>query len=153
MRSHDLFGGILWLIIGASLVLGSVELDLGSIRSPGPGFMPFLTGCALAFMGLLLAIKEMRRNPSGRGGEVSSLRTFWPRGFCSLFTAFLYGFSIQYLGFLLSTFLLIFVLLKILGSRKWLSPCLISILTTLGSYLLFDVWLQIRLPAGLFGIR
>jgi putative tricarboxylic transport membrane protein len=152
MRRHDLFGGILWLIIGLSLVLVSVELDLGGIQSPGPGFMPFLTGCAMAFMGLLMAIKEIRRNPGGRGGEEISLRKFWPRGISSLFSALLYSFSIQYLGFLLSSFLLIFVLLKILGSRKWLSPLLISILATLGSYLLFDVWLRIRFPAGLLGL-
>jgi len=152
MRRHDLFGGILWLIIGVGLVLGSVELELGSIQSPGPGFMPFMTGCALAFMGLLLAIKEFRRNPDGQGGEGISLRKFWPRGFCSLFTALLYGVFIKDLGFLLSTFLLIFLLLKILGSRKWFSPFLISIITTLGSYLLFSVWLRIRFPAGLFGI-
>jgi putative tricarboxylic transport membrane protein len=152
MRRHDLFGGILWLIIGVGLVFGSVELELGSIQSPGPGFMPFMTGCVLALMGFLLAVKEIRRNPGGQGDQGISLRKFWPRGLSSLLTALLYGVFIKDLGFLLSTFLLIFVLLKILGSRKWLSPFLISILTTVGSYLLFSVWLRIRFPAGLFGI-
>jgi putative tricarboxylic transport membrane protein len=149
MQRYDLFGGILWLIIGATFAFGSIDLKLGSLQSPGPGFMPFLTGCALALMGLILAVKEIRQHSGGQG---VSFRKFWPRGFGSLLTAALYSFSIGYLGFLLSTFLLIFFLLKIMGSRKWLSPFLISILTTVGSYLLFDVWLQIRFPAGLFGI-
>ncbi len=152
MRRHDLFGGIFWLIIGVGLIFESVELELGSIQFPGPGLMPFFIGCALAVTGLLLAIQEIRLSPVGQGDQTISLGKFRSKGLPSLLTAVLYSASIKYLGFLLATFLLILVLLKILGSRRWSSILLISILATVASYLLFGVWLRIRFPVGLLGI-
>ncbi len=115
--------------------------------------MPFLTGVLLGLLGLLLAFLDTRKRPEKKGGEKVSLRQFWGKGVYSLAVSFLYAFFLDPLGFIAATFLLIFSLLKIMGTRKWSTAILISFLTAGLSYLIFDVWLRIELPIGILRIR
>jgi hypothetical protein len=56
------------------------------------------------------------------------------------------------LGYPLSSFLLILVLLRILGVKRWSLNILISCGTALVCYFLFVQWLKIPLPKGWIGI-
>jgi len=54
---HDLLGGLIMLAIGAfAAIYAYINLDLGSLRSMGPGFFPIVLGSGLAVMGLLIAL-------------------------------------------------------------------------------------------------
>ncbi len=141
------------MALGTTLAIGSIRLGLGTFHKPGSGFMPFLTGVLLGLLGLLLAFLDTRKRPEKKGGEKVSLRQFWGKGVYSLAVSFLYAFFLDPLGFIAATFLLIFSLLKIMGTRKWSTAILISFLTAGLSYLIFDVWLRIELPIGILRIR
>jgi hypothetical protein len=56
------------------------------------------------------------------------------------------------LGYPLVSFLLLFVLLRILGVRRWAYSLSLSFLTASGAYFLFVLWLQIPLPKGWIGL-
>ncbi len=114
--------------------------------------MPFLTGVLLAIMGLLLASLHGRNHSNEKGGEEAFLRKFWGKGACSLAASFLYPLLLDPLGFVVATFLLIFALLKIMGTRKWIVPIFMSFLTVIASYFIFEVWLRINFPKGILGI-
>ena len=151
---YDRMGGLIWMILGIALGIGSLRLGFGTFHKPGPGFMPFLTGCLLTLLGLLLvsvSIPRFQRHPAETGDKVS-LKSFLGKGLFSLVVSFLYVLLLDPLGFVLATFLLIFSLLKIMGARKWATPLLISILTVVASYLIFEVWLRINFPKGIFRI-
>ncbi len=63
----------------------------------------------------------------------------------------LYAVLLDTLGFLIVTFLLIFLLLEVIYRRKWWVGLITALAGSLGSYLIFQVWLQSQLPKGLLG--
>ena len=148
----DLAGGVIWMALGAFLGIGSIKLGLGTLHKPGPGFMPLLTGCLLTLLGLLLSLLPVRSRPSETGDQEGLFKSFWGKGACSLGASFLYAFFLDPLGFSVATFLLIFSLLKIMGTRRWLTPILISFLAVVVSYFIFEVWLRINFPKGILRI-
>jgi putative tricarboxylic transport membrane protein len=151
MKKQNRIGGFIWLLLGALLCIGSIKLNLGNFHKPGPGFMPFLAGAILALLGVILFF-------SGSGGpkvEVgSSEKGFW-RGsnwknvlfpFLSLFG---YLLLLQPLGFLLTSFLFLFLLFKFTKPKSWVEPCLFSGATVILSYFIFSVWLRCQFPKGM----
>src|SRR5438093_11229096 len=63
--SKDLASSLFWLAIAIFFSLeGFINLKLGSLRSPGPGFFPFWGGVVLGLLSLVLllsSLKHMRR--------------------------------------------------------------------------------------------
>jgi len=51
-------------------------------------------------------------------------------------------------GFLPLTFLLFIYLLGIIEKKKWFFTVFVSLLVTVISYLIFQIWLQCMLPYG-----
>lgn len=147
---YDQVGGVIWMIVGIALFIGSTELRWGTLHRPGPGFMPTLIGSLLILLGFLLTFLSTRRRE--KKVEQVSLKEFWRRGVYSLLASFLYVFLLDPLGFVIATVFLIFSLLKIMGTRKWFTPVLISVLTAAVSYLIFEVWLRINFPKGILKI-
>ena len=64
---------------------------------------------------------------------------------------------LNYLGFLISTMLLLGVVVHLLGERKWWKIIVISVVTSFIIYQLFGVYLGVMLPKGrllyMLGIR
>ena len=63
----------------------------------------------------------------------------------------LYGLLLERLGFLLSTFLLLSLLLGTIESKRWYVMFLVALTGALGTYGIFELWLHSRLPRGPFG--
>ena len=146
---YDWFGGLIWMAIGIAMLIGSAKLKLGTFQKPGPGFMPFLTGCSLALLGFILSISSLKLH---NGTQEISIKKFLKKGVQSLIASIIYVFLIDSLGFIVTTFLFIFILLKIMGTRKWFTPFFISLITVGLSYLIFIFWLRINFPRGILRI-
>jgi putative tricarboxylic transport membrane protein len=136
-------------VIGFSLLILALSLKLGfgSPQSPGPGFMPFLASIVLLSLSLLVLIT----------GEVQDgkkkLFITWevlkkPIGLA--FTLCGYSFVLEILGWLFSTFLLMFLMLSIYDPRKWHVNLLFSAIVANLSFLIFYKWLAVQLPMGIF---
>jgi len=63
-----------------------------------------------------------------------------------------YAVGMEYLGFLISTFLFIAFLLKFIEPQRWSVVLLGSILTSGISYGVFELILKVQLPRGPFEI-
>ena len=150
---YDRAGAMIWIAFGVALGIGSTSLGVGTLHKPGPGFMPCLTGVLLGLFGLLLALLHTGKRSKEEGSEEVSLRSFWPKGACSLAVSFLYAFLLDPLGFLAATFILFLSLFKIMGVRRWFTPVLMSFLAVSVSYFIFDVWLRIEFPRGILSIK
>ena len=65
--------------------------------------------------------------------------------------------ELKYLGFLISTMLLLGAIVHLLGEKSWWKIILISVVTSLIIYFLFGVYLGVMLPKGkllyMIGIR
>ena len=94
----------------------------------------------------------------GKEMEQGKIITFFPqkdslkRLVIVLFVLFMYSLSLVYLGFLITTFLFMILLLKFLEPQRWTTTLMIAFLTSISAYLLFEIFLKVQLPKGVFGI-
>jgi len=147
MRRYDLINSGLCFFFGLSVVLYAPEFDLGSLRSPGSGFMPFLSGLLICgFSGITFF-----RALFDQAAEVEKIWAgvkFQKLIFVILMLLF-YGVLMNTLGFIICSLLLMLITIRYVGSRTWRSAVLVSILSSVGSYVLFEVWLSVPLPRGI----
>jgi hypothetical protein len=59
---------------------------------------------------------------------------------------FLYALTFTYAGFLISTILLLLFLLRALEPGNWKKALIGAALASLASFIVFDLWLLVRLP-------
>jgi hypothetical protein len=151
MRKFDLISSTFWLIVATLICVESYRHNLGDFQNPGPGFLPFVSGLVMGGSGLLVMIPVLRK-------EVSEKKAFfeggtgWHKVVLTLVPIFIYALLLQFMGFLLTTFLVMGSLFKFIEPQRWRTVFLWTIIATLGSYLIFRVWLEVDMPQGFLGI-
>jgi putative tricarboxylic transport membrane protein len=152
MKKYDLLGGLIWFMLGISLCIGSIKLKLGDLRMPGPGFMPFISGIFLGVFGLILTLSAIPK----KFGEEEELngKKIWKEVNCgklllTLIFSFGYGFLLEPLGFLITTFIFLFFLFKLTQPKRWVMPLVLSVGSVVTSYLFFHIWLKCQFPMGI----
>lgn len=132
------------------------KLPFGSIRSPDLGFMPLLSGFTLLGLCLFLFAREVFRPARPKGKEVDLFEDRDEGGESAGFTKplilsaalFLYPLSFVSLGFILSTFALVTVSLRVMEFRGWRVSLILGAAISLFAFLLFGRWLDVQLPRG-----
>ena len=132
--------------------IGGYKLDLGTLHEPGSGFIFFWVGLIMA--GLSVGILAGALRKAAGPGEFKAMWTQirWGKTLMVVGSLFLYGLVFTYLGFILSTFLLLLFLFKAIEPQKWYVAISGSIISTLTAYGVFQLWLGSQLPRGLLGI-
>lgn len=151
MRKRSRVGGLFWLILGLGISIESFKLNLGNLRKPGPGFLPLLAGLVLGLLGAILIIS----NYPEESKEERMRANIWEKQNWRLFlftlcALFGYVFLLKLLGFLLTTFIFLFLLYKLTEPKHWLLPLILSGGIVSLSYLIFCIWLQCQFPKGIF---
>jgi hypothetical protein len=153
MKKADQWSGVVFLIGAVLICLGSARLPYGGIHNPGPGFFPVWIGILLGSMSLALLVKTSRQREQARTiKELLSERVRWRKVLCVLLALILYTVLIQYAGFLVVTFFFIAFLLRFVDPQPWRKVIVWGLIGSGGCYLLFDVWMRLRLPKGIFGV-
>jgi hypothetical protein len=151
MERRHFISGLFWLAFSIFVGFHAVELGLGTIIKPGPGFIFFWSSVGLGALSVVMVIKSLFRK-----GKATRLRDAWKElqwGYAVLAMGMLvaYVLILDYLGFLLSTFLLMSGLFAIGRVRFWLA--IVSGLATTGaSLVLFRYLLEVQLPRGILGL-
>lgn len=148
MKRYDQIIGLIWFALGSAIAIEAVHLGLGGLHLPGIGFMAFLIGVSLGLGGFVLTVLATLK---GKEGDKIWAGQNWKNVVIPLVALFIYTTLMEPLGFLLTTFLLVFVLFKITAPKKWFSPLLTSVVVVFSCYLIFFVWLKVQLPKGIFG--
>ncbi len=140
------------MAIGAGISYGGYDLELGSLRDPGSGFMFFWVG--LIMMGLSLSIFIQAMRDQGAAGEMKRIWSGvrWGKIVFVIVALFLYAYAFQTLGFILCTALLLTFLFKAVEPQRWSVAVLGAVVSTLTAYLVFQLWLGTQLPKGLLNI-
>jgi putative tricarboxylic transport membrane protein len=150
-KNNSWLVNLFWIGIGAYVFLQAYSLGIGKLHQPGPGFIFFGAGLLLAG---LSAIEMILRFSTGRVTLESKPDGWtgirWSKIFFVLAAMAGYIFFLNGLGFLLSTFLLMVFLFKGIEPTKWWIAVTAGVITTLLSYWVFEVWLTIPFPRGLF---
>jgi hypothetical protein len=152
MKKADLGSGSVFLLLGAAVCYKSWSLGLGSLGSPGLGFLPFLAGLCLVFLSLgILLFAVVKITPA------SPTPKFWPRSkeikVVSLVFLSLVAYNLLWtkLGFTITTFLFIGFLFRVVGTRRWWVTIVGAGLSSFLAYLLFQTFLKSQLPTGFIG--
>lgn len=151
--AREKWSSLVWLGIAIYICVGSLRLSLGSFHHPGPGFLSFYAGFILGGLALVVYLRA-RKAPSAKR-EAEPIWSNRQRGWKMVLTVvalLVYAVAMNYLGFLVSTFIFLAFLLKVIEPQRW-SVALFGSLAASGAfYLVFEMGLQSQLPKGLFPI-
>lgn len=144
----ELFFTFLLMVLSIVIIIVSWKYGFGILRKPGPGLYPFFIGLIILFFSIVLFILGLKSKSSEPLFTKSGLKTF----LLMVITFCLWIITMPILGYALVTFAVTYAFCKIMKLEGWLKPLALSIATALFIYLLFDVWLYIDLPRGIFGL-
>ena len=146
-KNKEKIGGFFWLCFGLFVMVESYRLSLGTLRKPGEGLLPFLGGAGVALLSIILLI-----SPSIRA-SIKTVEKELPTRYANLLIVLLgllvYVLLLEWLGFLISTFLLMGFFLRAIEPKKWWVLFLTSFISSLLAWVVFKVWLGIQLPMGI----
>jgi putative tricarboxylic transport membrane protein len=137
---------LLLLLFSCFICIQSYRLNLGTLNSPGPGLFPFGAGLILGLLALIVILQSAREDGPERIEGRGNLKIVWV-----LFALVAYGLVLERFGFLVTTFGLLVFLLKVIVSQRWGRVLISALLSTLTSYVIFQIWLKAQLPKGFIG--
>jgi putative tricarboxylic transport membrane protein len=149
--NNDQLSAALWLGLGALIAVASLRYRLGTLASPGTGFMPFLAGLAIAFFSFIGLVHGTLRRKQGIGWKPTLRGLMWEKSLIVLAALFAYTLLLTPLGFFLCTALFVGFLLGTVKPQRWWVVIAGSLLTAMGAYGIFEVWLKAQLPKGPWG--
>ena len=142
-------------VIGLLLLVGFIsfesrQLSFGTFRVPHTGFFPKILVGLLLLLSLTCLAQTLRaKEPDRRAEKIPA--EGWIRIGATLATLVGFALVLEWLGFLLSTFLLMVLLLRAIEAPKWSKVVIVALTTALASYILFAWLLGVPLPAGVLG--
>ena len=136
----NLVACVLTLAFGFTGMVLSLNLSLGSLTDPAPGFFPFVVSLITTVLSAAQIVLG-RRGGDGEKFSRYSVTVVWGVISLLVFVAVL-----PLIGFEIPALLLSFVWMKWLGGESWRSAILYSVLTVVVFYLLFVVALRAQLP-------
>jgi hypothetical protein len=125
----------------------STQLAMGSLKRPGPGFLPFGLAGILIALSIALIASQWRK---GSGKTPFWPERTWRRPLLGIIAFGLYAFLIDLIGFLPTTFIFLILWMGIIESISWRQIAMVSIGVTLALYLIFGYFLEVPLPGGIF---
>jgi putative tricarboxylic transport membrane protein len=147
VSTPDFKSGLFFLLLSAIIGVFSFKIGVGTLSKPGPGFVPFgaaLLLMVLSFLSILLVL-------GGKSESNWEMEVKW-RNFLSVMGAMaVYGFLLNRIGFIFSTFLFVTFLIKFIGPRDWKKAVAAGAITSACSYLLFESLLKSQLPRTFLG--
>jgi putative tricarboxylic transport membrane protein len=139
---------LFWVALGILVCYGASRLGLGSVTEPGPGFIFFWSGVIL----VILSLMDLAKSLHDAEELVQETRAMnWIKITLMTLSLLLYAFFLERLGFVVTTFILLSFLLGWIERTGWAGSLGIATAATLGSFAIFELWLKIRLPKGIFG--
>lgn len=144
-------------ISAALLLAGAVAFSAAALRfyaywspeGPGPAFLPFWLGLAMALLAGAMLVRSLRAR--ARGPDWA------PRGVALRHVAVVLGVTVAFvaliktLGMVLGSALFLAALVRYLGRHAWWLVISVAVGSAIFNYLVFAHWLRVPFPEGPFG--
>ena len=149
MEKRDLISGIFFILLSLCVCVMAYRLGLGTGSEPGAGFAAFGIAALLGLLSVWMFVNAFIRSlQKGSRKKADAQKIMWKKPLLILVILTAYGAFFNFLGFPLTTFLLMVLLVWIFGRRRLSVALIVSILTVALSYTLFVVALGLPLPVG-----
>jgi hypothetical protein len=151
-RDEAIVGMVIFLFGGMTTLL-SLKMPLGAFRMAGTGMFPLCLGILLMILSGIFILNIFSKGQIARTKKESPIESSFPTQLVLfLGTTVLITLLFNPLGYPLSAFLVMALLLRILGEKKWTTILPLSFVTAAVCYVLFVQWLKIPLPRGWIGL-
>jgi hypothetical protein len=130
-------------LLGVAYLLAAREYPLDTLSAPGPGVFPLAAGLAL------VALAAWQFATAGRTPPLrpSAGPAGWTRPVLVMAaTLVAYAAALPRLGFLPTSFALVFVAARLMGLTGWWRPAALALGVTGASRVIFVTWLGVPLP-------
>jgi putative tricarboxylic transport membrane protein len=128
-------------VLALGYLLAGRRYPLDTLATPGPGIVPLAAGVALLALAIWQVLAAPRSAPDPADGGLV------PRAPLIMSAALaLYAATLPMLGFLLTSFALVFVAARLMGLAGWWRPAGLALGVTVASRVLFGAWLGVPLP-------
>ena len=152
VRTADIASSLFWMAVGVGVSYAGYDLELGRLRDPGSGFLLFWVGVIMVGLSLSIFIRALRRETGAHAIKPFSLGVRWKKNIPVVVALFFYAALFTWLGFILSTVLLLIFLFKAVEPQRWSVAVIGAVLSALVTYTVFHLWLRSPLPTGVLGI-
>lgn len=144
----DTVTALLALALAIYIAFEGKAMGLGHASDPGSGYIQFWTGLIMAGLAITQLVHSLL--PSADKYSLGSVFADIRWGKVLYVTALLviYTALLEYLGFILATFILLVVLFKTVEPQGWVISIVGSAITTLVAWGVFVYWLGTQMPAG-----
>lgn len=151
MRRANITVALALASVSIFLLFEAGRFNFGTLRVPQTGFFPKTLVTLLLLLSLVLLVQALRDKAiERRAGKIPA--EGWFRIGATLATLVGFALVLEWLGFLLSTFLLMVLLLRAIEAPQWSKVIVVALVTALVSYGIFAWLLGVPLPAGVLGI-
>jgi putative tricarboxylic transport membrane protein len=148
MKNRDVLSGLFLALVSTVTCVMAYRLGLGTGSNPGPGFAAFGIAFLLGLMSIYLCLKGVFQAIWDHGKMEAVKELPWKKPILILVVLVGYGVFFNVLGFSVSTFLLMMLLVWGAGRQRLWLALTVSFLTVASAYVLFVVALGVPLPAG-----
>jgi putative tricarboxylic transport membrane protein len=156
----EIAGSLVLMHFSMIFLVYTTRYPLDDWESPGPAVFPLILGGVLLILSSWQLIRAWLapKIPGNAGEKGSKIRAFQKflhdsRGETKVLSLtamlILYILMMQWIGFFVSTFLLVIFSSRLMEAKDWGRPIALSVGVCLFCYLLFEVWIKLNFPRGL----
>jgi magnesium-transporting ATPase (P-type) len=142
----DKYLNLFFLVCGISYLIFCTGLPMGTFSSPGEGMVPVMMGSLMVIFSTACLLRGGKNAKETQEATEKMDRGTIVRTIKVAVTILAYIFFISVVGFKISTFVATVAAVRVFGNTNWKSNLTFSVLTTVFTAVLFQVWLKIPLP-------
>jgi len=153
-RSVKICCSLFWLLFSVVMSREAFRLPMGEMRDPGAGFFPLLIALVTGLLALITLVQALRQKRDQKDGLQPSppAEPFrWWNLVIIVAALGAYALTLQTIGFMVSTFWFMFLLVKVIEPQSWAKSLIAALITAVVSELFFNVLLQAQIPKGILG--
>ena len=137
-------------LLGFSVLylVSSFRLEIGNPRNPGPGFFPIVMGSLLTVCTGIYLMRVMRKRVQGEKRTPPAAGKNYRALAAIIGSGIFYPLILGTLKFLVSTFVVTFVMLYLMKPQRLLSSILLALAMAVASFMIFSRLLGVGLPMG-----
>lgn len=151
MKFSDQSCCVFWLAISVLVCVESSKVSVGTLHSPSAGFFPFWSGVALGVFSIATMMNSILKKKVDEKAADLWRGMDWHKVILVVIFLFIYAIFLPKLGYLIATFGLMTLLFGIMKRPRLWIQVVSALITVLATYFIFDVWLKVLLPKGIFG--
>ena len=145
VKKRDFYAGGIMILLGAGVTLNSMSYNTGTLMHMGPGMFPFILGCTLTLVGVMIFGTAVV-TPLSDDESILPENKEWLGWGCILAGPIFFIVLGHYFGMAAATFSCVFVSAMGDNEATWKSSAMLAAFITVPGCFLFTYVLQLPFP-------